>query len=225
VDITHADESAWVLSEEEILSLEQMGTTLRRDGGHVFMREGEASDFILLIKKGYVKVVTGQPSRIIAFRGPRETVGELGVLDNEPRSATVIAWGDVEVLHVSATELLTFLDQHRRAEQALHVATRKRLAQATRKISDSDLVMERRLAKELVKMVQNGLVEADEDVPTIGLSQKDLASLIGASVVAVKKIVRIFKNNDYISTERFRLRITDFEALRRIADGKPSSSW
>lgn len=223
--ITPVDESIWSLNEEEILALERIGTVLRRESGHVFMREGEASDFVLLIKKGYVKVVTGQPARIIAFRGPRETVGELGVLDDEPRSATVIAWGDVEVLHVQANELLTFLDQHRRAERALHTATRKRLAQATRKIPDSDLTMERRLAKELVTMVENGIVQTVDGVPTIALSQRDLASLTGASPEAIKKVLPVFKKNGFVEKRRLQLRITDIAALRQVAAGKPASSW
>lgn len=221
----HVDESRWLLNEEELATLEGIGSTLRRGDGHVFMREGEVSDFLLLIKKGHVKVTTGQPPRIVAFRGPGETVGELGVIDDEPRSATVIAWGDVEVLHVPATELRKFLDQHRRAEQALHTAVRKRLAQATRKISDSDLAMERRIAKALTELVQNGICEVVDGIPTIRLSQKDLASISGASVEAIKKIVRVFKASGFIDTRRFQLRITDVDALRRIADGKPTSSW
>lgn len=220
--MTDADESIWVLSEADIRTLEETGATIQRGNGHVFMREGEDSDSLLLIKKGYVRVVTGQPRRTIAFRGPRETVGELGVLDNEPRSATVIAWGDVEVLQVQAPALLEFLDDNREAERALHQAVRKRLAQASRKISDSDLVMELRLAKELVKMVDNGIIETRDGVPTIDLSQKDQASLIGASVPAIKKVTAIFKRNGILDNERGQLRITDLKALRETADGKPA---
>ncbi|WP_406643253.1 Crp/Fnr family transcriptional regulator [Amycolatopsis sp. WGS_07] len=177
------------------------------------------------MKKGHVKVLTGQPPRIVAFRGPRETVGELGVLDDEPRSATVIAWGDVEVLHVPAAELKNFLDQHRDAERALHTAVRKRLAQATRKISDSDLATERRIAKALTDLVRNGLCEIVDGTPTIRLSQKDLASLTGASLEAAKKVVRVFKGIGLIDTGRFQIRVTDAAALAHIADGKPASSW
>ncbi|MGW7535834.1 Crp/Fnr family transcriptional regulator [Amycolatopsis sp. NPDC054798] len=223
--MVHLDESNWLLSEEDIATLEGVGSTLRREDGHVFMREGEASDFLLLIKKGHVKVIAGQPPRIVAFRGPRETVGELGVLDDEPRSATVIAWGDVEVLHVPAAELKTFLDQHRGAERALHTAVRKRLAQATRKISDSDLATERRIAKALTDLIGNGICEIVDGTPTVRLSQKDLASLTGSSLEAAKKIVRVFKGIGLIDTRRFQIRVTDVDALRRIADGKPASSW
>ncbi|VVJ17190.1 Uncharacterised protein [Amycolatopsis camponoti] len=221
----HADESRWLLGEEEIRTLEGVGSVLRRGDGHVFMREGEDSDFLLLIRKGHVQVSTGQPARIVAFRGAGETVGELGVIDDEPRSATVTAWGDVEALHVPAAELLKFLDENRPAEQALHAAVRKRLAQATRKISDSDLAMERRIAKALTELIGNGICEVVDGVPTIGLSQKDLASLSGSSLEATKKIVRVFKQSGLIDTGRLVLRVTDAEGLRRIAGGRPMSSW
>lgn len=221
----HTDESSWLLDDEEVLALDRIGSILQRGDGHVFMREGEASDFLLLIKKGHVKVTTGQPPRIVAIRGPGETIGELGVIDDQPRSATVIAWGEVEALHVPAAELRNFLDQHRRAERALHAAVRKRLGQATRKISDSDLVMERRLAKAIIELYQNGLCEIIDEVPTIRLSQQDLASMTGASVEATKKIIRVFRDGGLIETRRFQLRLTDTDALRRIADGNPTSSW
>ncbi|MFI5557707.1 Crp/Fnr family transcriptional regulator [Amycolatopsis japonica] len=225
MDDAHLGESSWLLDDEEVLALELIGSTLRRGDGHVFMREGEASDFLLLIKKGHVKVTTGQPPRIVALRGPGETIGELGVIDDQPRSATVIAWGEVEALHVPANDLRTFLDQHRRAERALHAAVRKRLGQATRKISDSDLMMERRLAKAIIELYQNGLCEIIDDIPTIRLSQKDLASMTGASIEATKKIIRVFKEGGLVDTGRFQLRLTDAGALRKIADGNPTSSW
>jgi CRP-like cAMP-binding protein len=221
----HADESRWLLGEEEIRTLEGVGKVLWRGDGHVFMREGEDSDFLMLIRKGHVKVTTGQPPRIVAFRGPGETVGELGVIDAEPRSATVTAWGDVEALHVPAAKLLQFLEENRPAEQALHAAVRKRLAQATRKITDSDLAMERRMAKALMELIRGDICEVVDGVPTIRLSQKDLASLSGSSIEATKKIVRAFKQGGLIDTGRLVLRVTDVEELRRIAGGQPASSW
>ena len=208
-----------------MLDLEKVGSTLRREAGHTFIREGEESDFVPLIKKGHVKVLAGTPSRIVAIRGPNEIIGDTGVLRREPRSATVVAWDDVvEVLHVSDIEWLRFLYEHRRAMHAQLVASEERLQQATRKIVESDLAVERRLAKALIELVDRGLTSRTDDILTVRLAQKDLASLTGSSVEAVKKIVKLFKENDLIDTGRLSLRITDVSTLRAIANGKPTAS-
>jgi CRP/FNR family cyclic AMP-dependent transcriptional regulator len=189
------------------------------------MSEGEESDFMLLIIKGHMKVTTGQPPRIVAFRGPSETVGEQGVLDSEPRSATVTAWSEVEVLHVPAAEFRKFLQAHPDANDSLNAMIRKRLTQASRKIPESDLGMELRIAKAFVDLVENDICEVVDGVPVISMSQKDLSSITGASVPATKKIVHVFRHKGFIDTRRLLFRITDIDALRRIADGKPMSSW
>src|SRR5262245_39645231 len=179
-----------------------MGSTLRRPEGHTFMREGEKGDFVLLIRKGHVKVVTGNPSRIVAILGPNEIIGEMGVVRHKQRSASVIAWDDVEVLHLSDAEWLRFLYAYPRAMHAQLVAADDRVEQATRKLTESDLATERRLAKALVELVDRGLAKRIDDTLNLRLSQKDLASLTGSSIEAVKKIVKIFKENGIIDTGR-----------------------
>ncbi|HEX6353207.1 Crp/Fnr family transcriptional regulator [Actinophytocola sp.] len=220
-----SSQGVWSLQAEEISCLEDVGSTLHRHPGHVFMREGEDSDFALLIKKGHVKVIAGNPARIVAFRGPNETVGEMGALRGTPRSATVVAWDEVEVLYVGSTQLKKFLHDFPSAMYALLVATDDRVIQATRMIAESDLAIERRFAKVLVRLVEDGLTTRAGETSTMRLSQKDLASLVGCSTESVKKIVRVFKDHQFIDTGREFLTIVDVDALREVADGKPTASW
>lgn len=219
------DQGKPLLVEEEIRHLERVGSTLRRQAGHTFIREGEESDFVLLIKKGHVKVSAGKPPRIVAIRGPDEVVGDMGVIRRKPRSATVLAWDEVEVLHVSAIEWLRFLYHHPRAMHAQLVAADERVEQLTQKILESDLAVERRLAKALIELVDRGLVDRTDGTVTVRVAQKDLASLTGSSVEAVKKIVKIFKENGIVNTGRLSLHIEDVSTLREIANGKPTASW
>lgn len=218
-------EATWRLNAEEITYLESVGSRMVRRPGHVFMREGESGDFALLIRKGHVKIESGKPARIVAFRGPNETVGEMAVIRGKPRSATVVAWDDVEVLHISAVELKKFLFKFTRAMYDLLEATDERVVQMTRLLMDSDLVAEQRLAKVLVELVESGLATASDDAPTIRMSQEDLASLTGFKPVSMKKIVRVFREHELIETGRLWLRIKNVSALKNIANGKPMESW
>ena len=64
--------------------------------GSVLCREGEPGDELFLILGGRVRVVRGGTT--LAELGPGEAVGEMAVLDEGPRSATVEALEETEVL-------------------------------------------------------------------------------------------------------------------------------
>jgi CRP-like cAMP-binding protein len=70
---------------------------------------GEQSDSALLIKKGHVKAMRGRPPRIIDVRCRGEIVGEMGVIRWKPRMASIIAFDDVEALHLPGSRWLQFL--------------------------------------------------------------------------------------------------------------------
>lgn len=201
------------------MELEPLGHVFHREAEHVFISQGEETDFALLIKKGHVKVVVGRPPRIVAIRGPNEMVGEMAAVRQKPRSASIIALNEVEVLHLPAVEWLKFLYRHPRAMHAQLFAADERLDQATRKVLESDLAVEQRLAKALIDLVDSGVGTHNEKGVGIRFSQQDLATLTGASLDSVKKIVRTFKNGQLISTGRQALVIHDVAGLVEIAAG------
>jgi CRP-like cAMP-binding protein len=68
--------------------------------GEVLAREGEAGAVMFVIVDGRVRVI-GQ-GRELATRQPGEVVGEMAPLTGEPRTATLVAGGEVRVLTLSA---------------------------------------------------------------------------------------------------------------------------
>ncbi|MBV9144224.1 MAG: Crp/Fnr family transcriptional regulator [Pseudonocardiales bacterium] len=199
--------------------LESVGHVINRPADHIFISEGEDTDFALLIRKGHVKVVMGKPPRIVAIRGPGEIVGEMAAIRQKPRSASIIALDEVEVLHLPAGEWLRFLYEYPRAMHAQLAAADERLDQATRKIVESDLAIEQRLAKALIELVDSGIGAHSENGVALRVSQQDLATLTGASLDSVKKIIRSLKDGKLIGTGRQTLIIHDVAALMEIADG------
>ena len=75
--------------------------------GTVIFREGEPGDCAYVIERGIVEISTrnGSEDIIIARRGSGEIFGEMAVVDNRPRSATVTAAADCELLLLSANQL------------------------------------------------------------------------------------------------------------------------
>ncbi len=81
----------------------------------VIVEEGDPSDRLFIIINGIVtvkKVMEGQADKVYAYLLPGNTFGEVGILDNKPRSATVQALTDVEVLVFEREYFLQILNKY-----------------------------------------------------------------------------------------------------------------
>ncbi|MBO6838097.1 MAG: cyclic nucleotide-binding domain-containing protein, partial [Alphaproteobacteria bacterium] len=78
--------------------------------GEIIFRQDEPSDFACLIDSGEVEVFmeSAEGEIAIALLGPGEMLGEMGVIDGRPRSASARAKGQVSLREFQAQ---TFLDQ------------------------------------------------------------------------------------------------------------------
>jgi len=99
--------------------------------GELVFREGDFPDRLYLIGKGEAEVtkdVPGAAPAVLARLGPGDFFGEIGIIGNSPRTATVRAATDLETLSIHRdhfTSLLAYLpswkervfdDYRRRAE-------------------------------------------------------------------------------------------------------------
>ena len=102
------------LTDDALASIAEKASTRKLAKNDVLMRKGETGDSLFLIHDGWVKIVT-EDSRgeelIINKCGPGETIGEMALLDRSPRSATVIALEDAEVLEIKQDVFEQLLDQ------------------------------------------------------------------------------------------------------------------
>ncbi len=97
--------------------LRAISETLKRERylkGQVIFSEGQEGDALYLIESGQVQVVTGSPGeeKILAYLGPGNFFGELALLLNEPRSATVRVVIDAEVWVLRKGALQDLLEDH-----------------------------------------------------------------------------------------------------------------
>ena len=95
------------------------------------MRQGDVSQSLHIILQGSVRVERAHPQIIrpvvLAQLGPGDVVGEMGVLDREPRSATVTALTAVETLELDAPTLAQVILDHPEAAAALLRTLSRRL--------------------------------------------------------------------------------------------------
>ena len=81
------------LSEEDISLLEEGSSQFRLAEGEVLLREGTPSGSLYVILEGEFEILKRAENRdvLLAVRGPGEVIGEMSLLDQTPRSATVRA--------------------------------------------------------------------------------------------------------------------------------------
>jgi CRP/FNR family cyclic AMP-dependent transcriptional regulator len=103
-------------SAEARRTLSERGRPRVFKSGDVLMRQGEQGDAMHVILSGRVRVERTPPGetgpRLLAELGPNDVVGEIGVLDGGPRTATVTALEETQTLELHRTLLAVVLIQH-----------------------------------------------------------------------------------------------------------------
>ena len=84
--------------------------------GTVFIKENEAAhtDYMLLVLKGVTvegEISSVQENLIVSVMGPGSLIGEMGILDGAPRSATCTASTDVTVAVLARDDLKRLMEQ------------------------------------------------------------------------------------------------------------------
>ncbi len=107
------------MSEEEIGEVARICKERRFRKGAIIATEGEAGDELFIITEGFVEVVLGErptkSARVVVSLGCGQIVGELALLDQGPRSASVRAISDptvLQVIHRTDFEELCQQDTH-----------------------------------------------------------------------------------------------------------------
>lgn len=104
------------LSAEAFAQLAGAGRMRRFREGEELMRQSEASGSMFVILTGGVRVVRtprdlARPV-LLAVIGPGDVVGEMGLLDGGPRSATVTALGETVTVEIDAPTLARCVAEH-----------------------------------------------------------------------------------------------------------------
>lgn len=110
--------------------------------GTTFIEEGDAksTDFMLLVLDGEVTVESIVVSRTqpttVNVLGPGSLIGEMGLLDGEPRSASCIAATDLRCAILTRSALKKLLDDDPRTAAKLLLAISLRIAARMRETAD-----------------------------------------------------------------------------------------
>ena len=86
---------------DTLLALAEAGRCRRFAPGEVILREGDPARHFYVVMRGHVEVLQGESARRFGTFARGYAFGEIGLLNETPRSATVRATDDVAVLELT----------------------------------------------------------------------------------------------------------------------------
>lgn len=205
------------LDEEDLRRLATRAVTRRYRRGQVVFTEGEPADTLLVVAQGRLKVLTKADDgrdHVLNIAGPRETLGELNIVEPGTRSASVEALEPTTCLVLDRNSVWELVRERPAvAEQLIRalVAHVRRLTGANADLVFLDLP--RRVAKLLLMRAR----EAGRPVIELGLTQTEIASLLGGSRQSVNQALREFERRAWILSEGQTITILQLDRLRRFA--------
>jgi CRP/FNR family cyclic AMP-dependent transcriptional regulator len=193
---------------------------LRFRSGTAIFHADDVGSMLYIIIRGAVKIFipsTDGREVVLAINRAGDLFGEMSLLDDERRSASATTLEDTEMFSLSRQDFQDVLTSHPEAMRAVLEVLVKRLRQTNQSIQDAYLLdVPGRLARRLLILArEHGIPSEDSDGIEIGLkvSQQDLASMIGASRVAVNKQLQAWRQEDIVDVRRQRVTILKPERL------------
>lgn len=185
--------------------------------GSVIVFEDDPGDSLFVVRDGRVKVVlVAEDGRevILGVLGVGEHFGELSLIDDQPRSAHVIAMEDATLLVLRREDFRRRVESSPSVGWALLIELSRRLRQADGKIGGLVLLdVPGRIARLLLDfaLADNGTVIEKP------LTHQTIANMIGASRETVSRTMREFQDMNWVKVERRRISLADPAALRKRA--------
>ena len=190
------------LDESELEKLSKVSGRKRVERGAFVVRAAESTDSLYILLTGRAKVTnTDEEGReiILAWLGPGEFFGEMGLIDGSPRSANVVASEACELLVLSKDAFQRCLQDNFQVAQKLMQILVRRLREADRKIESLALLdVYGRVARLLLDL---SVEENGRRIVKKKISKQDMARMIGASREMVSKVMRDLELSGYIATE------------------------
>ena len=185
--------------------------------GSVILFEDDPGDSLYVVRQGRVKVVlVGEDGRevILGVLGVGEHFGELSLIDDQPRSAHVIAMEDAQLLVLRRDDFRRRVDANPAVAWAMLVELSRRLRRADGKIGGLVLLdVPGRIARLLLDFAD----EADGTTIDKPLTHQTIANMIGASRETVSRAMADFQENGWVNVERRTISLANRQALEQRA--------
>ena len=190
-----------LLSDSELALLARVVARKSYARGAQILGAGDPTDSLYILISGRIKVFMSDldgKEVILSILGPNEFFGEMGLIDNSPRSASVVALEPCELICISKPEFKRCLADNFDMAMTVMRGLVKRLREADKQIGSLALMdVFGRVARLLLETAE---LVGGEKVVTKKLSKQDIARMIGASREMVSRVMKHLQEAGYIET-------------------------
>jgi CRP-like cAMP-binding protein len=207
------------LPDAERAALLEAGTPLRFEDDQILLVQGEVGDFLYVLTSGLVKVIVSAVSgaqTTLAIRSRGDLLGEFGLLDNKPRTATVRAAGPVTALKVGSNAFLALT----RSPAVQATVTRYLLAKmrstTDRRAAERICDAKERLAQVLYELGRQHAQPDADGMIRLPITQSELGDLAGVAVSTAERVLKDLRKQRVVSTRYREITIRDMDYLDSI---------
>ena len=216
------------LSQQSLSALSTMAGRKSWAAGTTIFLRGDQGDYLLALTAGRVRLSLASPTgRELVLRhvGPGEIIGELALIDGEPRSADAVAVEQTTAIVVPRARFQAAAD----TDPALAMSVARYLASLLRNTNyqmESIALYDLRLR--LIRFILLTINQVYGDSPglapvlRLGLNQTDLSSVLGASRPKVNMALQALIAEGALARDGEKL-VCDLALLQEILDSADAS--
>jgi CRP-like cAMP-binding protein len=202
------------VGDEDLESIAPLLIERRVPKHQTIVEEGLTGDYMYVIREGEVKVtkLSGDGrEKILELLGPGDFFGEMSLLDNSVRSASVKTLTETRVMALSRSDFLKEL----RHNPDLAMAVIQELTRRVRQMDEQASSLSFQRVKErtqglLVRLAKDQTRHAGR-LSTPALTHQQIADMIGTSRETVTRVVKRLKQQGWLEQEGKRYLVPDPE--------------
>jgi CRP/FNR family cyclic AMP-dependent transcriptional regulator len=188
------------LSDQQISSLAERSREVQFRKNAILMTEGDIGESMYLIASGLVKVFVSDDDGkelVLYEQGEGAVIGDIALLDDEPRSASVATLEKTSAVMISKSDFINVLQSSPEMALGIIRSLTQRLRHATE--GSRSLALDnvyRRLADKLIELSEDsgdGIMSLSKKY-----SHQELGNMIGASREMVGKVMAELIKGEYI---------------------------
>lgn len=214
----------WALLDgvpEEVRRRVLAGARLRRFArGEVVFHEGDPGDTLHLIAKGRVAVRTTTglgDTATLAVLGAGDFFGELALLGERPRTASIVALEKTETLALHRDDFERIASEHPSVHAFLAQVLGAQVRRLTGQVMDALYVpAEKRVLRRLSELARVYMGD-DRGETVVPLTQEDLATMAGTSRATVNRVLGEAEKAGIVAVRRMKISVVDPAALEKRA--------
>jgi len=204
-----------LLRDTELVLLTQVLLRKPYPKNSTVVAAGDPADALYIVISGRLKVIMSDKEGrevILAILNQGDFFGEMGLIDQAPRSATVVAIDSCELLTMTRADFTKCLQKNFDLTMNVILGLVKRLREADRKIGSLALMdVCGRVARLLMEMAET----VDGQKVVTKLPKQQIAKMVGATREMVTRVMKEMETGGHIEVRAHQILLRDSLALTK----------